>query len=84
MNELQFKIQMWFVDYYPRGMGHAETVEVLGILTVLHGQKAVAHALGFSPQYINDVVRGKRKLSEKMLKALGLRAVTTYLPEVNP
>lgn len=60
MNELQFKIQMWFVDYYPRGMGHAETVEVLGILTVLHGQKAVPHALGFSPQYINDVVRGKR------------------------
>jgi plasmid maintenance system antidote protein VapI len=38
-------------------------------------QKAVAEKLGFSPQFINDVLAGKRSLTEKLIDSLGFKTV---------
>lgn len=37
------------------------------------GQRAFARAHGLSVAYINDVLRGKRALSERVLATIGIR-----------
>lgn len=37
------------------------------------GQRAFARAHGFSVAYVNDVLRGKRTLSVRMLATIGVR-----------
>ena len=41
-------------------------------------QKAVATRLGFSPQYINDVMRGRREISAELARKLGLRKIVMF------
>lgn len=44
-----------------------------------HGQaKLYAKHIGVSPQYLNDVLRGRREPGKKMLRALGLDKVVFY------
>jgi transcriptional regulator with XRE-family HTH domain len=43
-------------------------------------QKVVASRLGISPQYLNDILRGRREPGEKVLKALGYRREVRYIP----
>jgi hypothetical protein len=42
------------------------------------GQKAWAAAHGIAPQHLNDVLNARREISDRILVALGLRAVTRY------
>lgn len=42
------------------------------------GQRSFATKHGFSFAYINDVVRGRRDLSERILAAIGVERVITY------
>lgn len=44
-------------------------------------QKEAASALGVSPQYLSDVLSGKRDPGPAILKALGLRRAITYTEE---
>jgi plasmid maintenance system antidote protein VapI len=47
-------------------------------------QASVARRLGFSPQFINDVLAGKRDLSDSLASALGFhRAPTVYTRKLN-
>lgn len=41
-------------------------------------QKAAARELGVSAAYLNDVVRGRRAMSARLARALGLERVTIY------
>ena len=41
-------------------------------------QKSVATKLGFSQQYLCDVLRGRKEPGAKILDALGLERVITY------
>ncbi len=41
-------------------------------------QASYAKSIGFSAQYVNDVLQERRDLSESFLAALGLERVTTY------
>lgn len=44
-----------------------------------HGQaKLYAKHIGVSPQYLNDVLRGRREPGKKILRALGLEKVVLY------
>lgn len=38
-------------------------------------QQAAAEALGITPQYFGDLLRGRRECSEKVLAKLGLRRI---------
>lgn len=42
------------------------------------GQAAAAKELGFTPQFLNDVMNGRRTLSERLVTALGYRRVVTF------
>ena len=44
------------------------------------GAKQAATNLGISPQYLSDVIAGRRAPGAKILTALGLRRVVTYEP----
>ena len=45
-----------------------------------HGrQNAWAKANGFSAQYVCDVLKGRREISEKMARALGFRREVSFL-----
>lgn len=41
-------------------------------------QTQAAVTLGISPQYLNDVIQGRREPGPKLLKALGLKRVPHY------
>lgn len=41
-------------------------------------QASVAAALAISPAYLCDVMQGRRGLSDKVLKKLGIERVVTY------
>jgi hypothetical protein len=42
------------------------------------GQRAWAKARGFSPSFINDVMRGRREITDRLAAALGFRRVTLW------
>lgn len=42
------------------------------------GQRQFAKAHGFSVAYVNDVVRGKRDLADRILTAIGLERHVVY------
>ena len=44
------------------------------------GQLAWARRVGFSPQYVNDVLRGRRDVSEAMANALGFVREVRFRP----
>lgn len=41
-------------------------------------QKATAKELGISPQYLGDILAGRREISDRVAKALGFRRVVTF------
>jgi len=41
-------------------------------------QESAAKSLGISPQYLSDVLKGRREPGPKVLKALGLVRKVTY------
>ena len=41
-------------------------------------QRAAARSLGVSAAYLNDVLRGRRAVSARLARALGLERVTVY------
>ena len=45
--------------------------------------KALAQEWKVSPSYLSDVVRGKRNPGPPILKPLGLKAETRYVPQFN-
>jgi plasmid maintenance system antidote protein VapI len=45
-------------------------------------QREVALALGVTPQFINDVLRGRRDMSENLAKGLGYIKVINYVKVV--
>lgn len=51
---------------------------ILALIETHGSQKNAAAALGMSAQYLSDVLRGRRTPGPKILKALGLTAVTEY------
>jgi len=61
---------------------HAELLARLREIVEARGQKAVAEAYGFSPQFINDVLRGRRDISNDLAEKLGFtRAVVFFRME---
>lgn len=42
-------------------------------------QKEVARKLGFSPQFLNDVLNQRREITERLADSLGFRQVTYYV-----
>jgi hypothetical protein len=45
-------------------------------------QREVAKALGMTPQFINDVLKGRREMSENLAKGLGYIRVINYIKVV--
>ena len=46
----------------------------------LGSQKAVAKKLGFTPSFINDVLKGRREMTEALAAKLGFKRVVTFVP----
>ncbi len=44
-------------------------------------QKAAAKKLGCSPQFINDVLQGRREMTETLAARLGFKRVVTFVPK---
>ena len=42
-------------------------------------QKSVSIKLGFSPQFINDVVGGRRSVTDALAESLGFRRVSYFV-----
>jgi hypothetical protein len=73
------------IRVYYSFQGEAMTKEDLLIklqrMTKGHGSKvALARSLEVSPQFLGDLLAGRRDPGEKMLTALGLRKVVSYHP----
>ena len=47
-------------------------------------QRAFAKKLGFSEQFICDVMKGRREISDNLASALGYRRVVMFVPRPNP
>lgn len=64
------------------GLGGYGVDDVLGMLDRLQRQHRswvrVAQELGVSPQYLGDVMYRRRAPGDKILRGLGLKAVTVY------
>lgn len=44
-------------------------------------QRAVASALGFSTAFLNDVLRGRRSISDHLAERMGWERVTVFIKE---
>lgn len=63
----------------PTRFGYIAVIEAMQALLKQHGSsKAAADALGISPQYWSDIVRGRRDLSDNVLEKLGFVRTITY------
>ena len=51
----------------------ADTVKLCG------SQKAAAAKLGVSPQFLHDVLNGRREAGQKLASALGLKRIIKYV-----
>jgi plasmid maintenance system antidote protein VapI len=47
----------------------------------LGSQKAAAKKLGFTPSFINDVLQGRREMTEALASKLGFKRVVTFMPK---
>lgn len=65
---------------------HTDPIAVLRArVTELGSQRAVARALGVSDPFISDLLRGRRRFSDRMLAQLGLqRAVVRTRKAAQP
>lgn len=58
---------------------HAQALASLRALVRLEGTaKAAATVYGVSPQYLSDVLNGRREISEKLAKALGFERYVAF------
>ena len=53
-------------------------VMLIGLVDEAGSQKEAARQLGISPQFLGDVLKGRRKLSRKILDALGYEMIPRY------
>ena len=56
---------------------------LLALLTIVRNydsQKSAAEHLGVSPQYLADVLKGRRDIGAKLAKNFGLRPCKIYVP----
>ena len=57
---------------------------VVDLLRVLVSQEdsqaSLAAEIGISPQYLNDILKGRRDLGETVLRYLGLQKRVIYVP----
>lgn len=61
---------------------HAEVVELLRERVKEAGcQKFVAKKLKISPQFLSDILKGRRVVSDKLAKQMGLWRFTYYVQE---
>lgn len=59
-------------------MNESEAIEALREeVRRIGSQKAFAEAHGISEQYVSDMLRGRRAISDRVLGSLGLERVTT-------
>lgn len=51
-----------------------------------YNQAEVAEGLGITPQYLSDILKGRRDISERVANALGFVKVVTFKekPHANP
>lgn len=49
------------------------------LVSELGSQKAAAKRLGFTPSFINDVLQGRREMTESLAAKLGYKRVVTYV-----
>ncbi len=58
-----------------------DVVNLLNQTIQQHGSaKAVAARMGLSPQYLCDVRKGRREVSDRLAQKLGLRRIVTFEP----
>ena len=48
------------------------------------GQRIVADELGFTASYLNDVLHGKRGISDELARRLGYRKLTVFVRDGKP
>lgn len=51
------------------------------LIDTLGSQKAAADKLGFTPQFINDVLKGRREMTEALAGKLGFKRVVSFVPK---
>ena len=50
------------------------------LISELGSQKAAADRLGFTPSFINDVLQGRREMTDQLARKLGFKRVVTWVP----
>lgn len=64
----------------PSWTTHFELLLAVHTAVRIHGtQKAAAKSLGISPQYLADVLAGRRDISEKLAANFGVKPVRVFL-----
>lgn len=58
---------------------HENLIRILKAAVVISSQKQVARNLGISPQFLSDILRGHRKISERVALAMGYESHTEYI-----
>lgn len=56
-------------------------VRVIRLRNHLGSQKALADKLGISEQYLSDMLRGRRTISDELMDAIGVVRYMTYEAE---
>ena len=63
----------------PRGYESAINIRMrLAALSIKDSQVVVAERLGFTTAFINDVIHGRRGITEKLAAAMGYQRVTLF------
>ena len=76
----------WYLHKYPVVMYGATTMNTKQLFRYIQKQHSgltqaqTARALCVAPQYLNDVLRGRREPGDRLLQALGLRKIVSYGP----
>ena len=73
----QWHANAWAANYAtPRAVMLAIEVAVY----IEGSQKAAAKRFGISPQYLSDILKGKREIPDKVARAFGVRRSTLFVP----
>jgi len=72
------------VRFKDKPFRYTDSIEImLALTTVVNGygtQKAAAKALGVSPQYLHDLLSGKREIGSKIAAQFGLKPIRIFVP----
>lgn len=72
---LKGMVNMKITEYF---VSQQVLVDILLDEIELVGQKETAQEYGISPQYLNDVIRGRRTVGEKLARSLGFEVVRLF------